>query len=175
MSEQPSRYNRSFGGMLGALVVLLLVIGAFAVVHLLGSTDPADPVQPVNYSTSARYARQAATFGLLAPRHLPQGWIATSVRFQGGHDQSWHLGCLTAQRRYVGLEQARAPLISMLQDFVGDNASRGPNVPVAGQTWQSWTTPDADRALVRRTPKVTTVVVGRVPQSTLETFIDTLH
>ena len=103
------------------------------------------------------------------------GWIATSVRFQNGRDQSWHLGCLTGERRYVGLEQQDAPLSSMLQDFVGENAERGADVPVAGQTWESWTTPDDDRALVRQTRAVTTLVVGRVPQSTLETFIGSLR
>jgi hypothetical protein len=175
MSEQRARYDRSFGGMIGAMLVLLLVIGAFVAFRDLNRNDPADPVKAVGYSTPARFARRAASFPLLAPRHLPPGWIATSVRFQDGQDQSWHLGCLTDERRYVGLEQADAPLTSLLQEFVGEDASRGADVPVAGETWQSWTTPDNDRALVRQTDQVTTVVVGRVPRSTLETFIDTLH
>ena len=175
MSEQASRYNRSFGGMIGAMVVLLLVIGAFVVFRDLNRSDPPDPVQAIEYGTSARFARKAATFELVAPRRLPPGWIATSVRFQNGTDQSWHLGCLTGERRYVGLEQADAPLSSMLDEFVGEDATRGADVPVAGRTWQSWTTPDDDRALVRQTLQVTTLVVGRVPQATLETFIGTLH
>ena len=175
MSEQASRYNRSVGGMIGAMVVLVLVVCAVVVFRDLNRDDPPDPVQAVDYSTPARFARRTATFDLVAPRHLPAGWIATSVRFENGRDQSWHLGCLTDERRYVGLEQADAPLSSMLEEFVGEDATRGADVPVAGRTWESWTTPDDDRALVRETPEVTTVVVGRVPQSTLETFIGTLR
>src|SRR4051794_7883280 len=175
MSEQASRYNRSFGGMVGAMVVLLLVIGAFVVFRDLNRNDPPSPVHAVDYGTPARFARQAATFDLVAPKQLPAGWIATSVRFGNGRDQSWHLGCLTGDRRYVGLEQEDAPLDSMLQEFVGEDATRRADVAVGGRTWESWTTPDEDRALVRETPGVTTVVVGRVPQSTLETFIDTLR
>ena len=175
MSEQASRYNRSFGGMIGALLVLLLVVGAFVVFRDLNRDNPPDPVQAVDYGTPARFARKAATFDLVAPRRLPSGWIATSVRFENGPDQSWHVGCLTGDRRYVGLEQEDAPLSAMLEEFVGEDATRGADVPVAGRTWQSWTTPDDDRALVRQTPDVTTVVVGRVPQSTLEKFIGTLR
>jgi hypothetical protein len=175
MSEQPARYDRSFSGMIGAMLVLLLVVGAFVAFRDLNRNDPADPVTAIAYSTSARFARRAATFDLQAPRRLPSGWIATSVRFTDGQDQSWHLGCLTDQRRYVGLEQADAPLTSMLQEFVGDGAVRGADVQVAGRTWETWTTPDQDLALVRPTDQVTTVVVGRVPPSTLETFIRTLH
>jgi hypothetical protein len=175
MSEQPSRYNRSFSGMVGAMIVLLLVVGGFVLLRNLDSSDPADPVKAVDYTTPAKFARRAATFDLLAPRRLPPGWIATSVRFANGRDQSWHVGCLTDQRRYVGLEQADAPLSDMLKEFVGENPSRGADVPVAGQKWESYLTADDDRALVRETGKVTTVVVGRVPQSTLETFIGTLR
>jgi hypothetical protein len=175
MSEQPARYDRSFGGMIGALLVLLLLVGAFVLLHQLNSSEPANPAKPVDYSTPARYARGTATFDLLAPRRLPSGWIATSVRFQNGRDETWHLGCLTGERRYVGLEQEDAPLSSMLEEFVGKDAERGADVPVAGRTWETWTTPDDDRALVRETDAVTTVVVGRVPQSTLETFIGTLR
>lgn len=175
MSEQASRYNRSFGGMVGAMLVLLLVIGVFVALRALNRDEPPDPVHAVDYATPVRFARKAATFDLLAPRRLPSGWIATSVRFQNGRDQSWHLGSLTGDRRYVGLEQADEPLSSMLEEFVGEDATRGPDVAVGNRTWESWTTPDDDRALVRETPRVTTVVVGRVPQSTLETFIGTLR
>jgi hypothetical protein len=175
MSEQPARYDRSFSGMIGAMVVLLLVIGAFVGFRALNRSDPAKPVSAVDYITPAKFARQAATFPLLAPRRLPPGWIATSVRFQDGRPQSWHLGCLTDQRRYVGLEQSDSPPVSMLKEFVGDGAQQGADVPVAGRTWQTWTTPDQDRALVRHSHRLTTVVVGRVPQSTLETFVRTLR
>jgi hypothetical protein len=175
MSEQPARYNRSFGGMIGSLLVLMLVIGAFVVFRDLNRTDPPDPVQAVDYATPAKFAKREASFHLLAPRALPPGWIATSVRFDNGQAGAWHLGCLTDQRRYVGLEQADAPLDGMLQDFVGDGASRGSDVTVAGRRWESWHTPDDDRALVREGQQVTTLVVGRVPQATLEQFIGTLH
>src|SRR5215210_2846011 len=108
MSEQPGRHRSSFGGMVGALLVLLVGIGVFVVLRDVNRVDPADPVRPVDYVQPARFAQKAAPFQVLTPRHLPQGWTATSVRFDPtGDELSWHVGVLTEDRRYIGLEQAR--------------------------------------------------------------------
>ena len=175
MSEQPGRYQRSFSGMIGAMVILVLVVVGFVVFRDLNRNDPPSPVQRVDFLTPAKYARTAADFPLLAPHELPDGWIATSVSFTPGKKQAWHLGCLTGERRYVGLEQSHQAIPAMVEQYVDPDASQGGDVTTAGHTWQSWTDSGGDLALVRRGDDVTTLVVGRVPQATLETFIATLH
>ncbi len=175
MSEQPGRYQRSFRGMVGAMVVLLGVVALFVTFRDLNRNDPADPVKSVDYRSPARFAREEARFPLLAPRRLPEGWIATSVRFENVRDQAWHVGFLTDDRRYVGLEQADESAGTMVEEFVGEDAQQGEDVTVAGVAWETWTAPDDDRALVREQPAVTTLVVGPVPQATLEDFIATLE
>jgi len=175
MSEQPGRYQRSFSGMVGAMVILVLVVVGFVVFRDLNRNDPPSPVHPVDWVTPAKYARTAADFPLLAPHQLPDGWIATSVGFTPGKKQAWHLGCLTGDRRYVGLEQSHQPIPAMVEQYVDPDASQGDDVTTAGQTWQTWTDSGGDLALVRRGADLTTLVVGRVPQATLETFIATLH
>ena len=175
MSEQAGRYQRSFTGMIGAMIVLLLVVVAFVVFRDINRDDPADPVKPVDYAAPAEYARTQATFPVLAPRRLPEGWMATSVGFVGGEEQSWHLGTLTEDRRYVGLEQADRPVSAMVEDYVDENATQGEDVTIDGETWESWTDEGDDLALVRDTDEVTTLVVGRVSQSTLEEFLATLR
>ena len=175
MSEQPGRYQRSFAGMIGAMVVLVLVVGAFVVFRDVTREDPADPVEAVEFKRAATYARTQADFDLLAPDRLPEGWIATSVRYRGGEEQSWHLGVLTDEKRYVGLEQSGRTVPDMVEDFVDEEASQGEDVSVAGETWESWTDDDEDLALVREADGVTTLVVGRVPLATLEQLIATLR
>jgi hypothetical protein len=79
---------------------------------------------------------------------------------------------LTKDRRYVGVEQERRAASDMIDDFVDRDASRGDDVTVDGETWQTWTDSGDDTALVRQTDDVTTVVVGAVPESTLASFVE---
>jgi hypothetical protein len=175
MSEAPGRYQRSFSGLAASLVVLLLVIFGFVGFRALFRDNPSTPVQPVQYKQSAAYAKRTAPFPVLAPRRLPHGWIATSVSYDEIGQKSWHMGLLTGQRHYVGLEQSRTPVSSMVKEFVDEHATQGKDVTVGGRRWQTWTDSGHDLALVRQDPKVTTLVVGPVALSTISTFIDTLH
>jgi Protein of unknown function (DUF4245) len=188
MSEQPGRYQRSFGGMLGALLVLVLGIGVFVVLRDVTRVDPPDAVRPVDYVQPARFAQQAAEFQVLTPRALPEGWTPTSVRFRPtADDQSWHVGVLTAQQRYVGIEQAERPVGTMVADFVDEDAQKGGQVEVAGRSWTIWTdpgrdpgadpstAPQGDLALVREDGGVTTLVVGTVSQNQLAEFVASLR
>ena len=174
MSEQPGRYQRSVSGLVGALVLLVVVIGAFVVFRDSTRTTPTNPVEPVEWRGAASYAREEADFGLLAPRRLAPGWYATSVRFEQGDDESWHLGMLTGEGRYVGLEQRADSAGTMVEEFVDEEAARGDEVVVDGQTWQAWSD-DRDQALVREADDVTTLVVGTVPQDVLVDFVSSLR
>jgi hypothetical protein len=188
MSEQPGRYQRSFGGMLGGLLVLLLGIAAFVVLRDVNRVDAGAPVQPVDYVRPARFAQQQARFEVLTPRTLPPGWRATSVRFDPTAEvQSWHLGLLTAEQRYVGLEQAERSPAAMVADFVDDEADEGGEVDIEGETWATWTDPGrdpeadpstaprGDLALVREDGGVTTLVVGTVSQDLLIDVVASLR
>jgi len=172
MSERAGRYERSFPGMVGAMIVLVLVVVGFVVFRDAGREEPVTSVEPVDYREPARYARDQVDFVLLAPKDLPDGWVATSVRYSAGDEPSWHLGMLTKDRRYVGVEQERRAASDMIDDFVDEDASRGDDVTVGGETWQTWTDSGDDTALVRQTDAVTTVVVGAVPESTLASFVE---
>jgi Protein of unknown function (DUF4245) len=176
MSERPGRYQRSVPGMIGALLVLLLVVAAFVVFRAINRTEPENPVKALDFSTAASFAREEVDFELLAPDELPDGWIATSVRFDRGRKPAWHLGTLTDEERYVGLEQAARPVSAMVEEFVDEEAVEGDAVTVGGEAWRSFTDAGGDLALVRRDDdRATTLVVGRVSQETLEELIATLR
>ena len=178
MSEQPGRYQRSFGGMVAAMAVLVaLLVGYVVVRNIFYSTDGPSPVQPVDYQQPAHYARRAADFHLLAPRSLPPGWIATSVRFTAGQDQdqAWHLGALTSGGKYVGLEQAQTSAADMVDKYVDPQATQGKDRTIDGRRWETWSDAGGDQALVREAQGVTTLLVGAVPESTLESYLATLR
>jgi len=188
MSEQSGRYQRSFAGMIGALLVLLLGIGAFVVLRDVNRVAPGNPVRPVDFATPAQFAQRAARFELLTPRRLPEGWIATSVRFEDDpEEQSWHVGLLTDEERYIGVEQAERAVGSMVDEFVDEDATEAGEVEVGGEPWTRWAEPgrdadadpsaasDADLALVREAGGATTLVVGTVAQDQLVQVAESLR
>jgi Protein of unknown function (DUF4245) len=160
VSQQSARYQRSSGGMVGALLVLLVLILAYLGLQALTGNRHPDPVHAVAYSQDVPAARKAADFPLLAPPELPRGWRATTVSFAPPPDSHWHLGVLTAADRYVGLEQGHDSVRSMVRAYVDEAAERGRPVDVEGSTWASYTDSGGDLALVRRSRGTTTLVVG---------------
>ncbi len=166
-------YQTSFAGMIGAMLVLLAVVAAFVVFRDTLREPPPSPVRAVEYLQPAEYARDQAAFDLLAPRDLPDGWIVTSVRWTAD-TQAWHLGLLTDEGRYVGLEQADELVSTMVREYVDEDAVQGGDVDIDGVGWQFWTDEGGDTALVRETPKVTTLVVSTAGLGTLEEFVRTL-
>lgn len=174
MSERPARYQRSFAGMIGAMLVLLGTVTAFVVFRDLVRDEPATPVRAIDYERPAEYAKGEASFDLVAPRELPDGWKATSVRYTPGRDEAWHIGFLTGEGRYVGLEQSLALPSTMVRDHVDENAAQGDDVDIDGATWQTWADEDGDTALLREERDLVTLVVTTADQQTLVDFVGSL-
>ena len=158
--------------MIGAMLVLLGVIAAFVVFRDVNRNDPASPVPTVDYQKTLRYAQ--ADFRLLAPARLPAGWRATSVDFVPDPTR-WHLGLLTDQQGYVGLEQSHSPVREMVTSYVDRNAAAGQPVRIDGASWRSWTDQGGDTALTRVEGGVTTLVVGTPGRDVLVRFVKTLR
>ena len=173
MSEQAGRYQRSASGMIGAMLVLLAVVGAYVVFRAVNRNEPESPVRAVDYQQTLDYARDQADFPLLAPASLPDGWRATSVDFVP-EPTRWHLGVLTDEDRYVGLEQSRSSVDKMVETYVDREAVRGKPVQVEGQTWRTWTDEGGDTALTREDGEVTTLVVGTAGLDVLVDYVESL-
>lgn len=175
-SQSTARYQRSASGMVGAMVVLVGIVLAWVAVKAIAFDQPPAPARVVDYALSVPAARAAADFDLVAPPRLPEGWRASTVRFTPGSEAHWHLGVLTDQSRYVGLEQADDPVRSMVAEYVDEEAIRGEPVDVAGVSWATYTDSGGDLALVRRAGRTTTLVVGHeVPRSELLAYTASLR
>jgi hypothetical protein len=161
--------------MIGALLVLVVIVVAFVTFQEVNTGPPANPVHAIDYQPTLKYARRQAHFQLLAPPSLPAGWRATSVTFEPQGHQRWHLGVLTDQNKYVGLEQSDTPVRSMVQEYVDPAASRGRPVTVAGKAWSIWSDSGGDTALVRRQGGATTLVVGTATRAVLVDYVRSLR
>jgi hypothetical protein len=155
-------------------VLVALVLGYVGLRSLISS--PPNDKQTVDYARVVPDVRKAARLAILAPPSLPHEWRATSVRFTDDPPQHWHLGVLTDQNRYVGLEQGQQSVPAMVNEYVDSAASRRQPVRVGAQTWASYTDSGGDLALVRRDGQTTTLVVGHeVPRATLVHYVASLR
>ncbi len=176
MSDRPGRYQRSFSGLVASLLVVVAVVGGLVALQKLSNvgTTP-NPAPTVPYLQTVKYARQQSHLHLLAPTHLPPGWRATSVRYVDTPDEHWHLGVLTGQDKYVGLEQADAPITAMVKKFVDHHAQHRPAVRIGGVRWAAWADSGGDYALCRRAGHTTTLVVGTATPAQLKSYAASLR
>jgi hypothetical protein len=148
----------------GALILALYGIGQ------LFTSTPETVVKAIDYEEVVAQARPAATFPLAAPADLPDGWRATSARFQAN---GWHLGVLTDDDDYVGLEQLTASADRAVDRFAEDSKDDG-TAEVAGETWTVRTGPDGRVTYVRNADGLTTLVNSSAPRSVVEDYIESL-
>lgn len=162
--------------MVGALVVSVGIILVFVVAREVTRSDLPSPVRDVDYAKVADFARRQAPFDLVSPASLPHGWRATTVDYVDGEDARWHLGMLTDEEQYVGLEQTDSSTQSMLETYVDEDTARGEPVDIDGTRWSTWTDEGGDLALVRSESEAAVLVVGhRVPRDELVAFVRSLR
>ena len=150
--------------VLGAIILALFAVGQFFTI------TPDEPTRAVDYQAAAESSRKAATFELLAPSELPEGWRATSVRFD---DNSWHLGVVTDDDEYIGLEQVRASVRRAVERFAEGSTPDGDAV-VDGETWALHTGPRDDLTFARRDGDMAVVVTGTTTREVSERSISSL-
>jgi hypothetical protein len=160
----------SFADALRTTAVMgALLLGAFLVGQLVTVT-PDRPERRVDLGDAVAGARAAATFHVIAPKSLPKRWIATSARFG---PEAWHLGVLTADDKYIGLEQATTSVKGIVDDFAAKSQVVG-TVQLAGNAWQVRTETDGDRIYVGDFGETSVLVIGSARRSELERYISSL-
>jgi hypothetical protein len=163
-----ARDPRSSSGLVVAMLVTVLVVLAFAAFRAVTRDNDPTPVRTVDYTAVAKAARADKQLLVLAPDELPQGWMATSATYTPGASPTWHLGTLSGDRKYVGVEESRAGVQDLVEQHVDADAQRGKDVTVGGETWQTWTDAGGDYAVARTTKgrderPETVLVVGSAP------------
>jgi hypothetical protein len=169
-SPRSSRGNPAIGDILRSVAVLGLIILALYGFGRLFTSTPETSVKAVDYVSVVEQARPAAAFPLAAPSSLPEGWRATSARFQ---TNGWHLGVLTDADDYVGLEQLTGSADRAVDRFAEDSKDAG-TADVAGQTWTVRTGPDGRVTYVRTEDGLTTLVNSTASRPVVEDYISSL-
>ena len=176
--ERPARYQRSFSGLVAAMVVLVGVVAVVAV--LQWSTTPKDtnPTPAIDYKPLLGAARADGRLLSPAPASLPRGWRATSETYVRTSPPSWHLGLFGPGDAYLGIDESSGSETDYVQTVVGDGATENGSITLTGALagrWHTWAEPGGDFALSRRTDRGTIVVITSTQsQSAAARFADTL-
>lgn len=176
MSEQPSRYTRSFGGMIGALIVTVLFVLAFVAWRGLFRTDVDSAPVAVDWQESVELAQQA-DFVVVHPSELPDGWTATSVDLFAGDEPRWGLGVLTDEGDFIGIRQENTSVDELVDLYVDDKAEAGDDASIASQvtdTWQTWSDDGGDHGYSTKTGDEAVLVFGSAPVADIEVYVGLL-
>jgi hypothetical protein len=178
-SGQPGRYQRSSSGMAGALLVTLLVIGAYVAFRACNRTDLQVQPDRVDYLAQVGFAQQAGDH-LVYPATLPGGWYATQLTVDQGRPTELLLSMLTGDNQYVGFVQSPSPPPALLTQYVDASPTSAAPVDVAGAVdgkvtrWDVWADSGGDTALVARHGGESLLVFGTVSQAQLEQLAGSL-
>ena len=160
--------------------LLPLVLGCLLVVGITAlRQNPEDPVREVDPSTAERAVAQVASYQLLVPRGLSDGWRPTSVRTNAGQasagDQvSLQIGWLTPAEEFAEYVVSDDAGTTALTDVL-DHATAGGTQQVGGQSWQRLTTQRGETALTRTEGTATLLVTGSASEQELETLAGSLQ
>jgi hypothetical protein len=147
--EKPSRYDRSFGGLLAAMVVTVLFVAAYVGFRAFIREQPDLQPDSVNYLSCVSDLQGDGTT-VVYPVELPAGWLDTSVAFERGDPPSWRIGILTDRGEFVGVVQSGQPLDDLLHTYVDKTPSKGdaasPENGLGVAEWQTWSDPGGDHA-----------------------------
>jgi hypothetical protein len=176
VSDQGGRYQRSFAGMIGALLITLLVIGAFVVFRALNRDELETKPDPVDYLETVGLIQEAGG-SVVYPPSLPDGWIASSLDFTPGERTAWGLGFLTDDGKYVGLRQEDAPLDDLLTTYVDEDPKELAEAEISSSvatTWRVFEDDGGDTAFAAELGDEWVLVYGSAPRDDLESMVERL-
>jgi hypothetical protein len=146
--ERPSRYNRSFGGLLAAMVVTVVAVAAYVGVRALVRDQP-DVVQEVDYLAVVRDL-QAADVQVVYPCSIPDGWRSSTTSFTRGSPPAWGIGFVTDDDEFVGVRQGDTDVEDLLDTYVDEASAQGDDVSpinlLGVPVWQTWSDAGGDHA-----------------------------
>ena len=176
--QQESRRVRAKARTLTNMVWALLACFVVVAFLMIVTWRPKDEkVHAVEYTAQLEDARKAASW-VRGPEPMPTGWVATSVEFRAPEQEpmTWHLGTVTNEKKYVGLEQSNVTGPKFQFDKLGRTSDDG-TTTVDGFTWQKKVLLDRknENALVIVGSGVTTIVTGNAGYPALEAFASSLR
>lgn len=172
----PGRYQRNVGGLVGAMIILLLAVGAYVAFRATFRAELDVPPTPVDYLALAQQG-QEIDIDVVYPASLPAGWVATGADIEGGAEPLWRVGLVTADEMFVGLRQSSESENTLLTTYVGDEPVEGAGYTSDGGVvarWRTYETDDGDLAYATDRGDQILLVYGSASEADLRELIGRL-
>lgn len=160
-SDRPGRYQRSFAGLVGAMLVLLVIVVAFVVFRGVFRTTPRFEPEPVDYLALVENLQQSGEHPVY-PKELPEGWLVKDARYTGGDDPVWQLSMDTADGRFVAIRQEDDSAEDLAEEWLDADAEAGEKATVEtdlGELWGTWSDEGGDLGYSIELPEPTAQTV----------------
>ncbi|WP_435202731.1 DUF4245 domain-containing protein [Janibacter sp. GS2] len=163
--------------MVRSLAVILAI--SLAIFAMSGRGNSRSP-ESLDVPGTAQHRAEQAGQPFAYPTDLPDGWIATNVRYERSTDgvMAWNAGYTTPDEEYVSVQQAADPETAWITSQTHDGESVG---TLTTQDGRAWVKRDREgqvqRSLVHEPAakgELTTIVTGTGSWKQLEGFANRL-
>lgn len=156
-------------------VILAITLGIF----FLAGRSNTGPTEDLDVAGTAQHHAVQAGQHFAYPEDLPDGWTATSVRYErSGEVMTWNAGYTTPDEEYVSVQQAVDPGDEWVGTRTGDGERVGTLTSNDGRDWIRRDREGEVRRSLVHAPEakgeLTTVVTGTGSWEQLEGFADHL-
>ncbi|CAI9409849.1 DUF4245 family protein [Nocardioides sp. T2.26MG-1] len=173
---RPGRYPRTTGGLLGAIIVLVLVVVAIVLVRGAFRETPTYEPEPIDYLALVTSVQQAGLTPAY-PAELPDGWYVKDAAFTPGDRPVLDLAMTTADEHFAGLHQEDRSVDELVDTYVGGDATEGDEVRIDGTVapeWRTFSDPGGDHAFAAEVGEETVLVYGSAPEEELRGLVESL-
>lgn len=166
------------------IVAMLVLFVPVVLVTRLFTVDPAEPpIRAIDWRPVAAQAAATASYDVLAPTNLPEGWISTRARFtESGRSlngepalgDTFQLGFLSPEQRYIALDQRDVAAGAFIAAVTRQGRPDGESA-AGGRDWARYVSEDGrTHSLVEQQGDAASIVSGDLPYEALEAFASTL-
>lgn len=173
---RPGKYQRSAGGLVAALVITVVIVGALLWFLGLFRTDTDIDPEEIDYLGVAGEAQDAGLEPVY-PTALPEGWIATGYDVTAVDGQALEIRMLTDDDNFVGIHQEDASVSALVREYVDEETSSIDIYTTDGsvaEAWEGYEDEDGDTAYATQVGDQTVLVYGSASPEELQDLIDRL-
>ena len=177
---RPGRYQRTPGGLVASMVVIVLVlVGVYFVGGLIYNRDVDTTPESVEYLPTVRDLQDAGA-DVVYPESLPDGWFATTVEYRPGDEPRFKLDLFTDGSSFVGLRQESEDVDDMVATYVDEDAVEEDPLAATGSgsriaaEWGAWSDEGGDHAYSAELGETSVLVFGDVSAEDLADLVSRL-